>query len=491
METRGQALEWAIALAKAPAERVLLRQRPLPQDIHQLLQVAATASAASLCEVAASFGEDPENLQEAARFYVREVLFYQGADAYRVLGVSHDADHVTLRKHHRLLQQWLHPDRQTSDWDAIFAARVNAAWSQLRTDKSRQAYDLANPRRDASSPQVARAAVWQTGEGVAGFQDDGRWRRRMPSFALFGICAVLGVLALRDLQSKPEVLLIGDASSRGEDLQARVKSHGDIVGNPATRAAPAVVTVTLRIPVDRKPPPGREAGTRSAAVSASTSGPMPTTKLPEPLFDMAGDAAVEPGASVARNEVRVAYMPARTGGEVAAVPSVGAPVTNTSTTAVKAARPVKPAAHVLAAPVVQKLATRNERAQLAGAQNLQTGPTKVENSKAVLAASVTGERVIRAQQVGGRLLAFMTTNELAPPPIWGSLTAQRGALELRTELQAKGMPDFTSPNWRIGENVAAMHADLRYPDGRAGRLTADFVWRERWLVTGLSLERDL
>ncbi len=508
MEARGEALDWAIALAKAPAERVSLRQRSLPQGLHQLLQVAAASSESSLVELAATVGESAENLQEAARFYVREILFYQGADAYRVLGVSRDVDLETLRTHHRLLQQWLHPDRQTSDWDAIFAARVNAAWTHLRTDKSRHAYDSANPPRDFVAPTPARTAIWQSGEILSDQQDEGRWRRRMPAIALFGVCAVLGVLAVQDMQRRPDFLLVGDAAISEADVGALVKSVQKSGDRSVIRAitAPEIA----RVPQDRVAASAMDARQIPEAISDSAatsptppslpsrSSPAAVSVLTEQARDHAGSKIAEQKTPVIDNNLRVASMPPLQRGEVAGAPLMRPPVRKTSSavevaTAFNDATAVKSAATdtKLAASVAQKPALMPDRAQRAVANPTSVTQPVVEDRKSPLEASVSTERVRSAQKVGARLVAFMSTNELSPPPIWGSLTTQRGALELRKDLQTKGIPSFSAPNWRVGENVAAMQSSLRYPDGGAGRLTADLLWRERWLVTGLSFERDL
>ena len=121
------ALEWALALLHTPAERYTLRQKPLPQGIDRLLGIAAGVMPRDQVEAAQAFGVPEARVREAAQFYAREVLFFPQADAYRVLGVNAVASSDQIKAHHRLLQHWLHPDRQRSEDDAIFAARVNSA----------------------------------------------------------------------------------------------------------------------------------------------------------------------------------------------------------------------------------------------------------------------------------------------------------------------------------------------------------------------------
>lgn len=104
----------------------------------------------------------------------------------------------------------------------------------------------------------------------------------------------------------------------------------------------------------------------------------------------------------------------------------------------------------------------------------------------------TSTQVMLAQQAGERLLVFMRHDSRNVPPIWDSLSAQQGASQIRERLLSAGDVRFGSPEWRVDEESAAMHAGFRRQDGIEGRLAAELVWREeRWLVRNLSLERDL
>ena len=89
-------------------------------------------------------------------------------------------------------------------------------------------------------------------------------------------------------------------------------------------------------------------------------------------------------------------------------------------------------------------------------------------------------------------MAYMSKSGSSIPPIWGSLTTQRGASQLRDDILVDGNVKLDSPYWRVGDERASIKANIRYKDGRVGRLSADLAWRDqRWLVTGLSVERDL
>jgi hypothetical protein len=140
---KGSALEWALALYRSPVERHALRHKPLPEGVSSLIGIAAGSMPDELSKAANLFCESEARVRDAAQFYVREVLFFPNADAYRVLGVGSNASAEQIKAHHRMLQHWLHPDRVQSEDDAVFAARVNGAWNRLRNTERRQAYDHA------------------------------------------------------------------------------------------------------------------------------------------------------------------------------------------------------------------------------------------------------------------------------------------------------------------------------------------------------------
>ncbi|MBL0229036.1 DnaJ domain-containing protein [Thermomonas sp.] len=116
-------------------------------------------------------------MREAAQFYVREVLFFAQADAYRVLGVDADASDASIKAHHRLLQHWLHPDRLDNEDDAIFASRVNVAWNRLRNQARRRAYD-----EDRRRSRWSRSMPRPCGSPACAL-DPGRRRRRAGAIA--------------------------------------------------------------------------------------------------------------------------------------------------------------------------------------------------------------------------------------------------------------------------------------------------------------------
>jgi hypothetical protein len=552
---RGDALDWALALARAPGERFALRQQPLPAGMEAVLQIAGGNHADALEAAAAHAGMTPAEVVEVARFYVREMLFFPDADPYRVLGLAADASDEQVKHHHRLLQQWLHPDRPTSDWDAAFAARVNAAWSQLRTPAKREAYaatvaaapaPTVPPADTDSVPSWSPPARIHAHAPDAGYAqpalDEGRWRRRAPVLALFGVCAVLGVLAVRDMQREPDTGLTGTEAAGievAEEAQAvalqlpAATPPSDTVAKPAPpkRATPAPAPRNTPIAVAAKPipkpaaepvakPAPRPAATPAAVAVASKPVPKP---LPKPIAKPIAKPLAPPVTiaaapkSVAAKPVAAAVVPSPTRRPpvvvAAATPNVAATApkapsaTPKVTTALAAAPPkpaVKPAAKPAPAPganpALAAVAKPVRKPPITSALVAQpapepkppvaAAPVAVATAAAPAAAPNSPTQVAQAQQTGQRLLAYVSGRGGGMPPIWANLSAQKQASAARGALQGSGRVAVGSPDWQVGGSTAAMQASLTPRDGSARRLRVDMVWREqRWLVTGLALEQ--
>lgn len=133
------ALETALALYQAPSLAAATRLRPVPGDVFEVIRIAAGDGGAINAAVMRS-GVEAAVVREASQLYLKHVLFDPDADHYRVLGVASDADSTQIREHRRWLLKWLHPDR-ADEWDAVYAARVQQAWQQLRDPVRRAGYD--------------------------------------------------------------------------------------------------------------------------------------------------------------------------------------------------------------------------------------------------------------------------------------------------------------------------------------------------------------
>lgn len=431
----GDALEWAVALLHAPGERHALRQRPLPDGITELLGIAATTSPESLAIAAKHFGEPESRMREAAQFYVREILLFPQADAYRILGVSDDASQDVIKTHHRLLQRWLHPDRLQHAGDAVFAARVNVAWQRLRNTAQRAQYD-AHLRQTDHLPAAldigAMPVVRVWGAEPPPVPPLHRWLRRLPLLMLLLVCGGLFWMVLQDWRREPELAW----------------------GEPDVASAPA------------------------QAQSAISSTSQPVTKAarhqhaapPDPRVPAATAAHVKPG----RMASALPVVPSHGLGEARAA---SIPMTTTAS----------PVSH------------RNSRSSQPGvtapavvADMTMTAPV-VEPISPPHAALPSQAQIAAAQQVADQLLRYMQQLQRPSPSIWNSLGIQISAEQMRKTLNAAGAPRFGAVQWRIGTDAADLVSRFpSQPDGSGGgTFTAVLQWREgRWLVTGVGMGQE-
>ena len=273
------ALELALALHQAPIQRFALRDRPLPENIGDVLQLAS-AMQPQLEAAAARFSEAEDTVVEAARFYLQQVLFEPGTDAYRILGLAPDADIKRIRQHHIWLQRWLHPDRRGEDWEAALATKVNWAWQQLRNEASREQYDLARQdglARHAVEPSdVARVQVpaWT----AAPIKAPRHWMRRVVVMAVLAACVGLFYLAAtRQDRVDPTVLATHsievDSSIRPRlPFAAESIHHVQDSGDSAAVASP----VAALGDAGESPAP-------LGVVKDRPAGPLPVSGNPEPV----------------------------------------------------------------------------------------------------------------------------------------------------------------------------------------------------------------
>jgi hypothetical protein len=140
MMNHAAVLKLAIYLMHFPSQVRSVRPAPLPDDVLILLRIVAGDEEATN-QAAESAGRSRDMVREAAAFFIEQVLLYPGADSYRVLGARPEVTYDELRRNMALLLRWLHPDLDRQGQRAVFAARVTRAWSDLKTQQRRAAYD--------------------------------------------------------------------------------------------------------------------------------------------------------------------------------------------------------------------------------------------------------------------------------------------------------------------------------------------------------------
>jgi len=188
------AIVFAFDLVQHPTLVSVMRQRPLPPDILTLIQIAADAPGA-VESAAALTNRSPRSIRAAAIFYIRQVLWADDADCYRILGAAPDASTAKLSEHFRWLMKWLHPDRSGADVRPAFAARVLKAWDTIKTPERRQQYDrglrrpsASRPRRPAGTARPSRKRVpWIGGSNE---------KAETPATAPWAIAAAVGAVAI-------------------------------------------------------------------------------------------------------------------------------------------------------------------------------------------------------------------------------------------------------------------------------------------------------
>ncbi len=190
------ALELALALHQAPIRRFSLRDRPLPDNLDEVLQLAS-AMQPQLQAAAVRFSESEATIVEAVRFYLQQILFEPGTDAYRIFGVEPNAEFKQVRQHHIWLQRWLHPDRRGDDWEAALTTKVNWAWQQLRNESSRDEYDrsrmhyVVEDAHNLATTRSVQIAAWSAEPA----RPRGDWLRRTVAGSLLALCVVVLYLA--------------------------------------------------------------------------------------------------------------------------------------------------------------------------------------------------------------------------------------------------------------------------------------------------------
>ncbi|TWT21077.1 J domain-containing protein [Luteimonas marina] len=444
----GEALDVALALMRAPTLRAVLRARPLPDGVGEVLAIAA-GSIDSVRTAAARTGYGEAELVEASRFYVQQVLLAEDADAYRTLGAERGAGHAVLRDHHRLLLRWLHPDRNRgAEWDSALSTRVNQAWNQVRTEAARAQYDATRP---AAAPAGVAPAVPPPPYPAA----LGSERRTNPAaiaVALLGLaCAVLAWFAihredaLQDLRGAPVSETRRAAAQRPAPLPLPPPPA------PATVLAPARME---EAPTAPKSAPS--AGTSAAARTPFPAEAAPTAPpTPAPTIATAGLDAPAP--------VRSAFAQAE-----------DRPQERLRGTAMTASPP--PTANIPLASV----------------------PPSAVPSAAAASADDPLQLFREAEETLRSVAAYLAA-EGGPAPPWLDMPTGLEAAGIRNELHARHdagkrpRMDIDSPNWTLGNHSASMLGAYRL-GGRGsvvetGILRVELARLERqWRVAGLRLE---
>jgi len=486
MRGHGEALDVALGLLRAPALRTALRARPLPGGVGEVLAIAS-GSADSARSAAERTGYGEAELVEAARFYVQQVLLTEDADAYRVLGAAREADHATLRDHHRMLLRWLHPDRsEGAQWDSALSTRVNQAWNELRGQARRARYDAALPpvpdaAAVAASPLLPSYA--SRGAPLTVPVGEALPERRSPAAApvLVGLLGVLCVaLAWMAFTREDSFEEFGGADP-GEERVVDV----------AERMAAPLPTVLQGIEVVG-PPVVEE---RGEVAPICPSGIFPRDAGEEGCdLVVAAEADAMGGAAT----------------QVEAMESVGMEVAAAELDGMEVEVPVMG----LAAPApAQALAVGVDAGVRMEATARDAAPDKAVTDRVLPAAGTTApaapvadaaviedplQLFLEAEDTIRGITAYLVASD-GIEPAWLDVPTHLEAAGIRTRLQARhevrtrARMEIDAPNWTLDTGAASMSAayrlDVRRNTVETGVLRVDLGRRDRqWRVLGLHLD---
>ena len=239
------ALEQAITFLSRADLIASARQQVLPAGVTEILKISS-GDESELLLAQESSRYSRVDVLHAAQFYVQQILFAPDSDHYRVLGVDPDDPEAKIKLHYRLLVRWLHPDKNSGDWEVVFSDRVNRAWHALRTPERRREYDAELENRAAypaipshPSREVTPAKLRQT-------QHDERYIssrtiKRLP-IAIFGVLGVSAVFALwwfSQLQPKVDAPILANVEP---EISTPESPAPEVV---TEKADPVIATATV------------------------------------------------------------------------------------------------------------------------------------------------------------------------------------------------------------------------------------------------------
>jgi hypothetical protein len=471
---REGALSLAIALFHAPGLRHGWRREPLPTDIGRLLALVG-GEPRRLEQAAATLGVVPDDLLQAARFYVQEILLFADAGDRRLLGLADGDDPETIRSHYRYLQSWLHPDRGgASRAETVHAARINAAWNRLRATTAQGAVTATQAERVAPGHPPTAASTTRVQHWVRVEQETQRRPKRWLLAIPVAVAIAGGWLWLASHPPSGT----GDAWSGEPAATATATAPAD--GSTGANAAATEV---------RSSP--REEVASTAADTQRPLPPAPTVRLP--VATPATIAAKPSNAHATDGSGVLAGAPRER-------PSRNMRTTESIIAASSPARPSSPPADVPPSPPL--LASVPAPAAIAKAQppaaplSAHDAPRDRNPATTSIPAPVPdlAGRNLAAQQRGDALLAYLTRPQAVPPPIWRSGQALDSAAAIQRDLAGGGRrrPQVLhdQARWHIEPGQARLQVPVEPADRSGPRLLrAGLRWdNDAWWVESIALE---
>ena len=243
-----RAVDLALRLAHTPALAPALRDEPLPPELLEVIRIAARCPEA-LEAATTRTGLSRQEIRNAATVFLEQVLFFPGAEAYRILGVSPDASRAQMREHMRWLLQWLHPDHNPDERASTLAARVIEAWrtvGRLDHDENRRAHGVRAtpvaraPLQRQPPGRLSRRVRW-IAVPLAPAKPERRSVRRSGRSVL-AIAAALAVIIMPDSIVMPDSVSRLDSQDGGSTTgKVTASNPPDVAGGDHERVSPGSV----------------------------------------------------------------------------------------------------------------------------------------------------------------------------------------------------------------------------------------------------------
>jgi hypothetical protein len=136
VDVQSEALAVALHGYRQPASLTNLKSGKLPKGLIDVLKAAA-GDEKTLALSSKNFGTSQEHIRDASQFYLQTLLATANDNPFRRLALEADASIDEIRDHKRWLLKWLHPDRNSNQWETKLFKLVNDAAIKLgQTDVS-------------------------------------------------------------------------------------------------------------------------------------------------------------------------------------------------------------------------------------------------------------------------------------------------------------------------------------------------------------------
>lgn len=243
-ESRAALWEALSAFQKSPGRHAVAHGEPklLFHRLREVMQLAAGRAAAS-----GAGSAPPPEVEQAARFFVRTVLFRPNGSHYDVLGVGHSDDPAVIREHYRLLIRMTHPDfaGEHEAWPDDAAARVNRAYDVLSSPTRRAEYDAqirpSEDRGAGSRPATPPPSRRYEASAMS-------WRKRLGAYVSGGL-AVGALAALALLWPSAEDTSLGTLATATPEAPLLKLTESPEEGPVGAVAAPSAGVSSGRKPV--------------------------------------------------------------------------------------------------------------------------------------------------------------------------------------------------------------------------------------------------